>query len=121
MASSLEGAGLIPGLSMIIPRNSCLADQKTHLAKCTDRPAASSRRSTFIIEIRWSSHVTLAVRMSSSQLVTSSFGSLRSFCTTRGNTDGRTVRPYPTLLNLYSCPSGSRKAVLCLCLSAIST
>ena len=121
MASSLKTAGLMPVLSMIIPRNSCLAAPKIYLAKLTDRPAASNRLSTFIIEVRCSPQVTLAIRMSSSQLVTSSSGSLRAFRTIRVNADGRTARPYPALSNSYSCPSGSRKPVLCLSLSAIST
>ena len=121
MASSLEGAGLMPVLSIIIPRNSCLAASNMHVAKLTDNPAASNRLSTFIMEVRCSSQVTLAIRMSSSQLATSSSGSLRAFRTMRVNAGGRTVRPYPSLLNSYSCPSGSRKAALYLCFSAIST
>ena len=121
MASSLEGAGLMPVLSIILPRNSFLAAPKMHLAKLSDKPAASNRLSTFIIEVRCSSQVTLAIRISSSQLATSSSGSLRAFRTMRVNADGRTVRPYPALLNSYSCPSGSRKAVLYLSFSAIST
>ena len=108
MASSLEGDGPMPVLSMIIPRNSCLAAPKIHLAKLAERPAASSRLSTFMIEVRCSSQVTLAIRMSSSQLVTSSSGSLRVFRTIRVSADGRTVRSYPVLLlNSYGCPSGS--------------
>ena len=106
----------MPVLSMIIPRNSCLGAPKIHLAKFTDRPAASSRLSTFIIGVRCSSQVTLAIRISSSQLATSSSGSRRAFRTIRVNADSRTARPYPALLNSYSCPPGSRKAVLCLSL-----
>ena len=68
MAPSLEAAGLMPVLPMIIPRNSCLAASNIHLAKLTDRSAASSRLSTFIIEVRCSPQVTLAVRISSTQL-----------------------------------------------------
>ena len=121
MASSLEGACLMPVLSIIIPRNSCLAAPKMHLVKLTYKPAASNRLSTFIIEVRYSSRVTLAIRMSSSQLATSSSRSLRAFRTMHVNADGRTVRPYHSLLNSYSCPSGLRKAVLYLSFSAIST
>ena len=33
MTSRLEGDGLMPVLPMIIPRNTCLAAPKTHLAK----------------------------------------------------------------------------------------
>ena len=108
-------------LSIVIPKNSCLAAPKMHLAKLTDKPAASNRMSTFIIEVRCSSQVTLVIRMSSSQLATSSSDSLRAFRTMRVNADGKTVRPNPALLNSYSCPSGSRKAVLYLSFSTIST
>ena len=100
MASSFEGGGLMPVLSMSIPRNSCHAAPKIHLAKSTDRPAASSRLSTFVIEVRYSSQVTLAIRMSSSQLATSSSGILMAFRTIRVNVDGRTVRPYPAIFKL---------------------
>ena len=93
MASSLEGEDLMPVLSIIIPRNPCLAAPKTHLAKLTDRPAASGRLSTFINKVRCSSQVTLAIRISSSQLATSSSGNLRAFRTIRVNANGRTVRP----------------------------
>ena len=55
MASSLEEGGLMSVLSMIIPRNSCLVAQKKYLAKLTDWPAASSRLSTFSVEVRCSS------------------------------------------------------------------
>ena len=105
MASSLEGAGLMLVLSIIIPRNSCIAAPKMYLAKLTDKPAASNRLSTFTVEVRCSSQVTLAIRMSSSQLATSSSGSLRAFRTMRVNADGRTAIPYPALFNSYSCPS----------------
>ena len=98
MAPRLEGDGLIPVPLMVIPRNSCLAAPKIHLAKLTDRPAASSRLSTFSVEVRCSFQVTLAIRMSSSQLATSSCGSLRACRTIRVNADSRTVRPYPALV-----------------------
>ena len=111
----------MPVLLIIIPRNSCLAAPKMHLAKLTDKPAASNRLSAFSIEVRCSSQVTLAIRMSSSQLATSSSGSLRTFRTMRVNANGRTVIPHPALLNSYSYPSGSRKAVLYLSFSAILT
>ena len=91
MALSLEGAGQMPVLSIIIPRNSCLAGPKMHLAKLTDKPAASNRLIIFIIEVRCSSRVTLAMRISSSQLATSPSGSLRVLRTMRVNADGRTV------------------------------
>ena len=89
----------MPVLSIIIPRNSCLAAPKMHLAKWTDKPAASNQLSTFMIEVRCSSQVTLAIRMSSSQLATSSSGSLRAFRTMRVNANGRTVEPYPARLS----------------------
>ena len=88
MISSLEEDGLMPVLSMTIPRNSCLAAPKMYLAKLTDRPSASSRLSTFTIEVMCSSQVTLANKMSSSQLARSSSGSLRAFRTIRVNADG---------------------------------
>ena len=37
----------MPVLSMAIPRNSCLAAIKIHLAKLANCPTASSRLSTF--------------------------------------------------------------------------
>ena len=58
MASSLEGPGLMPVLSMIIPKNPLLAAAKMYFVKLTDRPAAGSRLSTFTIELRCSSQVT---------------------------------------------------------------
>ena len=121
MVSTLEGDGPMPVLSMIIPRNSYLAAPKIHLAKLTVRPAASSRLSTFSVEVRSSSQVTLAIRMSSSQLATSPSGSLRACRVIRVSADGKTVRPYSVLLSSYDFPSGSRKTVLCLSLSTIST
>ena len=76
---------------MIIPGNSCLAAPKIYLAKLTDRPAASSRLSTFNVNVRCSSQVTLTIRMSSSQLATSSSGSLGVCRMIRVNADGSTV------------------------------
>ena len=52
MGPILEGGDLIPVPLMIISKNSCLAAPKIHLAKLTDRPAASSRLSTFSVEMR---------------------------------------------------------------------
>ena len=92
-----------------------------HLAKFTDRPAASSRLSTFNIEVRYSCQVTLAIGMPSSQLATSSSVSLRAFRTIRVKADDRMARSYPALLNSYSRQSGLRKAALCLSLSAVLT
>ena len=66
-AFTLEGGGLIPELSMIIPRNSCLAAPKIHLAKLNDRSAARNRLETFNVDVRCSSQVTLAIRTASSQ------------------------------------------------------
>ena len=76
---------------MIIPRNSCLAAPKIYLAKLTDRPAPSSRMSTFNVNVRCSSQVTLAIRMSSSQLAMSSSGSLEVCRMIRKNADGSPV------------------------------
>ena len=70
---------------MIIPRNSCL------IAKLTDRPAPSSRMSTFNVDDTCSSQVTLAIRISSSQLATSSSGSLEVCRMIRRNAGGSPV------------------------------
>ena len=65
----------MPVLSMLTPRYSCLAATKIHIAKPNERSAASSRLITFNVDVRCSSQVNLVIRMSYSQLGTSSSGS----------------------------------------------
>ena len=101
-------------LSKIIRRNCSLAGPKIHLAKLTDSPA-SSWLSTFIVEVRCSFHMTLAIRMPSSQPATSSSGSLRACRMVRVNVDGSTVRPHAAHLNSDSC-SSDRERPSCFCL-----
>ena len=65
--------------------------------------------------------MTLVIRVSYSQLATSSFGSLGACRMIRVNADGSTVRPHPVLLTSYSCLSVSRKVVSCLSFPAITS
>ena len=70
--SIFDGAGRIPFMSTIIPRNSWADAAKLHLAKFTDRPAVFSFPNTLCMVSRCSSQVVLVMRMSSSQLTTDS-------------------------------------------------
>ena len=97
---------------MLTPRNSCLTATKIHLVKLNEHFAASSWPSTFFVDVRCSSQVTLVSRMSSSPLATSSSGSLEACRMLRVDADGSTVRLYPDLLNFYRCSSWSRKVDL---------
>ena len=56
----------MPVLSMLTPTKSCFDAPKTHFAKLNERSADinSSRLSTFNVDVRYSSQVTLVIRIS---------------------------------------------------------
>ena len=62
-------------LSMLAPRNACLAAKKIHLAKLNERSAASRRLSTFNVDVKCPLQIMLVISISYSQLATSSPGS----------------------------------------------
>ena len=65
-ASIFDGAGRIPLMSTIMPRNSWADASKLHLAKFTDKPAFRNFPNTRCIVSRCSSQVVLVMGMSSS-------------------------------------------------------